>query len=193
MSPDAARFPMAPTLTATLGGKGHRPVVGTWDCKHLGYVFAVVNLVTAAVHATLVDRPNGATKATGKGKARRLREAFAAHLRHVGRRPPAATHRRVVRRIDNAPWQAGEPVRAALADHPHRELKRRPSYRPQLNPIERFWRVRRRRATHNRLFETLADLRRSVRSSLSYFQTMRERVRSLLNRQPRKRTASAGS
>ena len=90
LSQDEARFPMVPTLTATLGVKGHRPVVGTWDCKHLLYVFAVVNLVTAAVHANLVDSPKGATKKTGKSKTRRLQEAFAAHLRHVGRMNGAA-------------------------------------------------------------------------------------------------------
>ena len=183
---------MVPTLTTTLGVKGHRPVVGTWDCKHLLYVFAVVNLVTAAVHANLVDSPKGATKTTGKSKTRRLQEAFAAHLRHIGRRYPAGQHRRVVLLIDNAPWHAGEPIRQALVDNPHLELKRLPSYSPQLNPIERFWRVLRRRATHNRLFETLADLRRSIRSSLSYFQTMRVRVRTLVNRQPRKQISSAG-
>ncbi len=184
---------MVPTLTATLGVKGHRPVVGTWDCKHLLYVFAVVNLTTAAVHANLVDSPKDATKRTGKSKTRRLQEAFAAHLRHVARMYPAADHKRVVVLIDNAPWHAGGPVRAALAGHPHLELKRLPSYSPQLNPIERFWRVLRRRATHNRLFDTLADLRQSIRSSLSYYQTMRERVRTLLNRPPKKRTAAAGS
>jgi transposase len=184
---------MVPTLTATLGVKGHRPVVGTWDCKHLLYVFAVVSLVTAAVHANLVDSPKDAKAKTGKGKTRRLQEAFASHLRHVGRMFPAAGHRRVVLLIDNAPWHAGEPVRSALADNPHLELKRLPSYSPQLNPIERLWKVLRRRATHNRLFDTLADLRRSIRSSLSYYQTMRDRVRTLLNRQPRKRTASTGS
>ena len=81
----------------------------------------------------------------------------------------------------------------ALADNPHLELKRLPSYSPQLNPIERFWKVLRRRATHNRLFDTLADLRRSIRSSLCYFQTVRERIRTLLNRQPRKRTVSTGA
>jgi hypothetical protein len=183
---------MVPTLTATLGVKGHRPVVGTWDCKHLLYVFAVVNLVSAAVHANLLDSPKDATKTTGKSKTRRLQEAFAAHLRHVGRMYPAATNPRVVLLIDNAPWHAGEPIRHALADNQHLELKRLPSYSPQLNPIERLWKVLRRRATHNRLFDTLADLRRSIRSSLSYFQTMRERVRTLLNRQPRKRTPSTG-
>jgi transposase len=183
---------MVPTLTATLGVKGHRPVVGTWDCKHLLYVFAVVNLVTAAVHANLVDSPKDAKKTTGKGKTRRMQAAFAAHLRHVGRLYPAAENRRVVLLIDNAPWHRGKPIDEALRDNPHLEFKRLPSYSPQLNPIERFWKVLRRRATHNRLFDTLADLRRSIRSSLSYYQTMRDRVRTLLHRQPRKRTASTG-
>ena len=184
---------MVPTLTATLGVKGHRPVVGTWDCKHLLYAFAVVNLVSAAVHANLVDSPKGATRATGKSKTRRLQEAFAAHLRHVGQLYPVDRYKRVVLLIDNAPWHAGEPVRRALADNPHLELKRLPSYSPQLNPIERLWKALRRRATHNRLFDTLADLRRSLRASLSYFQTMRERVRTLLNRQPKNRKELTGS
>ena len=184
---------MVPTLTATLGVKGHRPVVGTWDCKHLLYVFAVVNVVSAAVHANLVDSPKDAKKKTGKSKTRRLQEGFAAHLRHVARMYPAATNRRVVLLIDNAPWHAGEVVRTALADNPHLELKRLPSYSPQLNPIERFWKLLRRRATHNRLFDTLADLRRSIRSSLSYYQTVRDRIRTLLDRTAKKRTPSAGS
>ena len=184
---------MVPTLTATLGVKGHRPVVGTWDCKHLLYVFAVANLVTAAVHANLVDSPKDAKAKTGKGKTRRMQEAFAAHLRHVGRMYPAGQHPRVVLLIDNAPWHRGKPIDEALRDNPHLEFKRLPSYSPQLNPIERLWKVLRRRATHNRLFDTLADLRRSIRSSLSYYQTMRDRVRTLLNRQPRKRTIPTGS
>jgi hypothetical protein len=37
----------------------------------------------------------------------------------------------------------------------------------------RFWKKLRRRATHNRLFDTLADLKASLRASLCYFQTMR--------------------
>ena len=34
-------------------------------------------------------------------------------------------------------------------------------------------------------FDSLADLKRSLRNSLRYFQTMRERVRSLINKRPR--------
>lgn len=67
-----------------------------------------------------------------------------------------------------------------MAENPHLEFKRLPSYSPQLNPIERFWKVLRRRATHNRLFEALAELKKSVRASLSYFQTVPQRLMRLI-------------
>jgi transposase len=192
LSQDEARFPMVPTLTATLGVKGRRPEVGTWDNKGLLYVLAVVNLVTAAVHANTLECPKDAKRKTGKSKNRRLTEAFAAHLRHVGRVYPREEYRRVVLVIDNAPWHAGKPVDDALRDNPHLEFKRLPPYSPSLNPIERFWRVLRRRATHNRLFDALADLKRSLRNSLSYFQTVRARVASLVEKSFRpKATPSA--
>jgi hypothetical protein len=185
LSQDEARFPMVPTLTATLGLKGQRPEVGTWDNKGLLYVLAVVNLVTAAVHANTLECPKDAKRKTGKSKNRRLTEAFAAHLRHVGQVYPQERYGRVVLVIDNAPWHAGKPVDDALRDNPHLVFKRLPAYSPSLNPIERFWRVLRRRATHNRLFDALADLKRSVRNSLSYFQTVRARVASLIQKRVR--------
>ena len=171
---------MVPTLGRTLGVKGHRPVVGTRDCKHLVYVFAAVNAVTAALHANILESPADAKRKTGRSKTRRMQAAFAAHLRHIARLYPAKEHKRVVLIIDNAPWHRGQPVDEALADHPHLEFYRLPSYSPQLNVIERFWRLLRRRATHNRLFDTMADLKRSLRASLSYYQTVRDRVRSLV-------------
>ena len=177
---------MVPTLQATLGVKGHRPVVGTFDCKDLLYVLAVVNLISAALHSNTLESPKDAKKKTGKSKTRRLQEAFAAHLRHVGRIYPQDKHQEVVLLIDNAPWHAGKPVNEALAENPHLRLQRLPSYSPQLNPIERFWKKLRRRATHNRLFDTLADLKKSIRASLCYFQTMRHKVKSLLEPRPRK-------
>lgn len=189
MSQDEARFPMVPTLAATLGVKGHRPTVGTHDCKDLLYVFAVVNLVTAVVHANTLESPKNAKTKTGKSKTRRMQEAFASHLRHVGRMYPRQKHPRVVLLIDNAPWHRGKPIDEAMQDNPHLEFKRLPSYSPQLNPIERFWKKLRRRATHNRLFDTLADLKTSLRASLSYFQTVRHKVKSIIEgRHQRKAT-----
>jgi transposase len=171
---------MVPTLQATLGVKGHRPKVGTWDCKDLLYLFCVVNLISGALHSNTLESPKDAKKKTGKSKNRRMQEAFADHLRHVGRIYPKDKHKEVVLLIDNAPWHRGRPIDAALAENPHLKFKRLPAYSPQLNPIERFWKVLRRRATHNRLFDALADLKHSVRANLSYFQTVRDRVKTLL-------------
>jgi transposase len=176
---------MVPTLAATLGVKGHRPTAPTRDCKDLLYVFAVINLISGALHANTLESPKGANKKTGKSKNRRMQEAFADHLRHVGRMYPGHKYPEVVLLIDNAPWHAGAVVKQALADNPQLRLKRLPSYSPQLNPIQRFWKKLRRRATHNRFFDSLADLKRSLRASLSYFQTMRQKVKSLL--EPRRR------
>jgi transposase len=188
LSQDEARFPMVPTLAATLGVKGYRPIVGTRDCKDLLYVFAVVNLISAALHTNTLESPHDAKRKTGQSKTRRLQEAFAAHLRHVGRVYPRERYPRVVLVIDNAPWHRGQPIDEALRDNPHLEFKRLPSYSPRLNPIERFWKKLRRRATHNRLFDTLADLKASLRASLCYFQTMRAKVKSILEGRPRKKT-----
>ena len=171
---------MVPTLTATLGVKGYRPVVGTRDGKHLLYVFAVGNVVTAALHANTRDSPKDAKRKTGPGKTRRMPAAFAAHLRHVARVYPAGRHPRVVLVIDTAPWHRGKVIDEALAENPHLGFYRLPRSSPSRNPVEQFWRKLRRRATHNRLFDAPADLKRSVRNSLRYFQTVRERVASLV-------------
>ncbi len=196
LSQDEARFPMVPTLGPTLGVKGHRPTVGTRDCKDLVYAFAVVNTVTGSLTTDLLESPTRAKQRTGKSEVRRLQEAFAAHLRHVARAYPAERHGRVVLVIDNAPWHRGKPIDEVLSEHPHLEFYRLPSYSPQLNVIERFWRLLRRRATHNRLSDTMAGLRRSLRASLCYFQTVRRRVRTLIAgcyTRPENRTVSAGS
>ncbi len=156
----------------------------------------MINVVTAAVHANLLESPATAKKVTGQSKTRRMQEAFAAYLHHLARIYPAERHKRVVLLIDNAPWHRGKPIDDALAEHLHLEFYRLPSYSPHLNPIERFWRMLRRRATHNRLFDTLGDLRRSVRNSLCYFQTVRGRVRGLVAKRytrTENRKASAGS
>jgi transposase len=95
--------------------------------------------------------------------------------------------------IDNAPWHAGQPIDAALRENPHLSFQRLPSYSPPRNPMERLGKALRRRATHNRLFDRLADLKKSIRASLCYYQTMRQRIATLLQskRKNAKWTASA--
>src|SRR5262245_21637127 len=177
---------MVPTLAATLGVKGHRPVVGTRDCKDVLYVFAVMNLISGALHTNTLESLQKANRNSGASKTRRMQRAFADHLRHVGRMYPQEKYQRVVLSIDNAPWHRGAPIDEALRENPHLEFYRLPSYSPNLNPIERFWKKLRRRATHNRLFDTIKDLKASVRASLGYFQAVRSKLLSLINGRPKK-------
>lgn len=180
LSQDEARFPMVPTLRTTLGVKGHRPVVGTWDNKAQVYVFGSVNTVSGRLTTNLISIPTRIKHKTGKSKVRHLQETFVKHIKSVGRHYSQTDYDRVVLVIDNAPWHRGEVVKQALEANPHVELYRLPSYSPELNPIERWWKLLRHRATHNRLFLTTKLLRRSLRASISYYQTVRKRITSML-------------
>jgi len=192
---------MVPTLCRTPGVKGHRPVVGTRDDKDLLHVFAAADCVSGRLRTrTLASRAKDLRAARRRGdaarkrvsKTRRMTRAFAGHLRDVARAYPARRHRRVVLVIDNAPWHRGEPVRAALAAFGHLELYRLPPYSPQLNPIERLWKALRQRSTHNRLFDTLGDLAKSVRNGLAHFRSDGRRIISLLGKKLGKRTNITG-
>src|SRR4029453_8665689 len=98
---------MVPTLAATLGVKGHRPVVGTRDCKDVLYVFGVLNLITGALHANTLASLQKENRQKKESKTSRMQRAFADHLRHVGKLYPKERHERVVLTIDNAPWHRG--------------------------------------------------------------------------------------
>jgi hypothetical protein len=185
LSQDEARFSLVPTLHTTLGVKGYRPMVGTWDNKDQVYCLAALNLMTGQLTTRLLEQPARSKLKTGHSKQQRLQGAFAAHLQDIARMYPAKTSPEAVITIDNAPWHSGARVEAILAAHPHLRLYRLPSYSPQLNVIERFWRLLRRRATHNRLFTSMAALRTTLRSNMSYFHTMRHKVLSLIE-SPRK-------
>jgi transposase len=171
---------MVPSLCAVLGVKGHRVEVGTRDVQDALSVFGVLDIVSGAVRTTTCESRQWDNRKSGVSKTGRMQAAFARHLRHVGRSYPRRRHRRVVLITDNAPWHRGRVVDEALRECPHLELYRLPSYSPCLNVIERFWKKLRRRSTHNRLFDTLADLTCAVRDGLRYFQTVRAQVLSLI-------------
>ena len=139
-----------------------------------------MNLVTGQLTTRLLDSPKDAKRRTGRSKTARLQQAFAAHLRDMARAYPASLGKPLIVTIDNAPWHRGKAIDQVLAEQPHLRLYRLPSYSPQLNVIERLWKVRRRRATHNRLFLSMAELRAALRSSFCYYQKMRHKVRSLI-------------
>ena len=185
MRQDDARFPLVPTLHATLGVQGYRPPVGTWDNKAQVYCSAALQLVTGQLTTRLREQPARSKAKTGHRKQQRLQTAFVAHRGAIARAYPARRSPEVVSTIAKAPGHSGAGVAQVLEAHSHRRLSRLPSYSPQLNVIERFWRVLRRRATHNRLFTRMASVRATLRNNLSYFQTMTQKVLSLIE-SPRK-------
>jgi transposase len=188
-SQDAARFSLIPTLRTTLGIKGHRPVVGNLDGQEYLSLFGALHLLRGRLTTRLVERPTQ-SKRHRAAQYRDLQEAFARHLRAIARSDPAERYGRVVIVVDKASWHTGALIKQVLADHPHLERYPLPSYRPKLQVIERFWTLLRRRATHHRLFATLAKLKQALRSSLCYYQTLKHRLLTLIASR-RKRTKSS--
>jgi hypothetical protein len=186
LSQDEARFPFTPTLRATLGVKGHRPLVGTWDKKDSVYCYGALNVTRGRLTTRLLEQPARVKQQTGQSKTRRLQVAFAAHLYEIARASPAETHPEVIILTDNAPWHRGAIIDEVRAAHPHLRLYRLPSYSPHLNPIERLWRILRRRATHNRLFTSRSELRQTLRNNICYDQSMRHKVLSFIESKRKK-------
>ncbi|WP_434299349.1 transposase [Corallococcus exiguus] len=171
---------MVPTLTATLGLKDERPVIGTRDCKDVVHTFASANITTGAVTSRLYGSRTRNRRKDGLSKAKRMQVAFAHHLIDVARAYPATQNREVILVIDNAPWHRGRPVNWALLRYPHLTLYRLPPYSPQLQPIERLWRLLRQRATHNVLFDEMTKLQHALRSGLGYYRARPQAMLSFL-------------
>ena len=181
LSQDEAKFPMVPTLHRTLGVKGHRPIVGNDDNKDNVYMFGSLNLVNGNLTTKLLEWPKN--KNLRKGT---LQQAFSSHLEQIAKRYPASKYPKVVLTIDNASWHRGKPINDVLEKHSHLKLFRLPSYSPNLQVIERFWKILRRRATHNRFFSSMTQMRKSLRNSIRYYQIFKKRLLSLIE-SPRKK------
>lgn len=62
--------------------------------------------------------------------------------------------------MDNATWHHAVCVKASYRRW--LKLDYLPAYSPELNPIERVWKMTRRMCTHNRYFPVLEELRESI-------------------------------
>jgi hypothetical protein len=107
LSQDEARFPVVPTLHATLGVQGYRPRVGTWDTKDQGYCFAALHRVTGQWTTRWLAQPARSTAKPGASTQQRLHTAFVAPLQARARMSPASTSPEVGITIAHAPWHRG--------------------------------------------------------------------------------------
>jgi DDE superfamily endonuclease len=117
------------------------------------YLLGALDLLTGQLTTRLVDKPRASAKSEpSRSGQRSLQEGFVRHLRDIARAYPVVQYPRMALVIDNAPWHWGALITQALKECSHQEFDRLPTYSPQLQIIERFWRVLRRRAIHNGSF-----------------------------------------
>ena len=90
------------------------------------------------------------------------------------------TRRRAVVITDNARYHHSRLHRPWREQHaPHFALDFLPAYSPELNPIERVWKLTRRRCLHNRYFDHLQEVIAAVESEFATWTTRNDVLRRL--------------
>jgi len=104
---------------------------------------------------------------------------FHEFLKHL-RQASSQSGRRVVVIIDNARYHHAN-LHADWRNQqtPDFVLDFLPPYSPDLNPIERVWKLTRRLCLHNRYFPTLSDVIHSVESQFNVWTTGNDIIRKL--------------
>lgn len=106
-------------------------------------------------------------------------ETFHVFLKHLRVRSSRAG-RRVVLIIDNARYHHAALHKDWRDEHaPEFTLDFLPPYSPELNPIERVWKLTRRACLHNRYFPTLDDIVQAVESQFARWATPNDTLRRL--------------
>lgn len=127
-------------------------------------LFGAVNLRGGQMHALFCEPFDG--------------DSFIEFLRTLLRR--RSKSRQLVVIADNAAYHKSPPVRSFVAEHSSQmQVVYLPPYSPELNPIERVWKLTRRLCTHNRYFPELATLRDAVAEQLRAWWRPNETLRRL--------------
>jgi len=88
-------------------------------------------------------------------------ETFGDFLRYLLQRTPG----RLYLILDNASWHRARELKQFFNRNQRRLVRIfLPPYSPELNPIERVWRITRRQVTHNRYFESTDQLNTALTS-----------------------------
>lgn len=140
------------------------PVVYHAPTRRSVALFGAVNLRRGQMHALFSEPFNG--------------ETFVVFLATLLRR--RARDKKLLLISDNAAYHKSAEVRQFLADHQATlQLLYLPPYSPDLNPIERVWKLIRRLCTHNQYFPELGMLRQAVGQQLAAWWKPNEMLRRL--------------
>ena len=82
--------------------------------------------------------------------------------------------------LDNASWHKAQDLSDFFITNRERLVRIfLPPYSPELNPMERVWRVTRRQVTHNRYFESTSELRTALNSHFAEWEQPNNVLRAL--------------
>jgi hypothetical protein len=142
MAEDEVHFYQGTTITRKWSLKGQQPTLYTPPGRNkIGY-FGAVDLLTGK----LITMPE---------EEHFTQYTFQEFLEWVLR----FTQGKIIFLLDNAKWHHAKRIQQFVEKHKDRlELLFLPPYSPQLNPIERVWRITRLKFTHNRYFMSIYDL-----------------------------------
>jgi transposase len=139
---DEVHFQRHSSLIRMWAPKGQQPHVLSPSVRHKVGFFGALNLKTGRLLTQEAPTFNSTT--------------FGDFIRYLLQ----STQGKLYLILDNARWHRSRDLKDFFEINRDRlVLIFLPAYSPELNPIERVWRVTRRQVTHNRYFLSLEDLR----------------------------------
>jgi putative transposase len=153
---DEIDLALLPTITRWWCKRGKQRVIQTPRTNQKRYGAGLIHGVSGKLSWATSDHKDNA-----------LFRAVLSQLFEPAHEPQA---RKIYVVIDNYRIHFAKPVLAFLQAHQDQmELVCLPTYSPQLNPVERFWKHLRRKVTHNTFFQTIERLLSAV---TGFFQEM---------------------
>jgi transposase len=147
---DEVHFQRSSSLIRMWAPKGQQPRVLSPSVRHKVGFFGALNLKTGHLVTQEAGVFNGAT--------------FGEFLCYLLQ----STQGKLYLILDNAKWHHSKDLKDFFETNRDRlVLIYLPAYSPELNPIERVWRIARRLVTHNRYFPSIPDLRAALVSQFT--------------------------
>jgi len=162
---DEVHFQRHSTLIRMWAPKGRQPRVSSASTRQKVGFFGALELKTGRLVTQMAPTFNA--------------ETFSEFLASLLDR----THEKIHLILDNAAYHRARVLKPFFSDHQDRLVRLfLPPYSPELNPIERVWRITRRQVTHNRYFASTSDLATALTSHFARWDTPNEALRVLCAR-----------
>jgi transposase len=163
---DEIDLALLPTITRCWCKRGHQRKIETPRKNQKRYGAGLIQWVSGKLYWA--------------GSRHKDKALFRSVLSQVLEPSDESVRRKIYVVIDNYRIHFAKPVLALLAAHPEQlELVTRPSYSPQLNPVERFCKHLRRKVMHNTFFQSIDRLLEAVTRFLRDMAACPQTVRSV--------------